>query len=122
MRLRDRASLLFAIVAIFCLWGCDTGGEGDSSGGDDATNNNTNGYCWSEPADCWDLRPLEDDKHYHCCFDKTGYYCDKDEVLHTVECDHACTYDADEDLIYCASGPNQGQGGETQPIPPGSHF
>jgi hypothetical protein len=116
--------LIFSALALGCALaiGCDEGDDGDPSETPEASNNNVNGYCWDQPADCAALRPLEDEQHYHCCYDSTGYYCTTDGTLHAVECDYACSYDAEQDLIYCAAGPDQGAGGETQPIPPGSHF
>ena len=65
--------------------------------------------------------PLEDGMHYHCCFDTTGYYCTSDEQLHLVDCEYTCTYDADEDAIYCAPDP-ENPNDEPEPIPSGQPF
>ena len=102
-----RALALVWLLACIGLPACDNSdGESTSDGG--PVHNNENGYCWSKPVDCYDLIPLEEGKHYQCCFSKYGYYCDPDEVLHEILCDYACTYDAAADEIYCAEPPDSG--------------
>jgi len=101
-----------ALFASLGLGACDFGNN-SSTADAGPTHNNQNGYCWERPTDCYDLIPMEEGKHYHCCFSKYGYYCDSSEVLHEIMCEYACTYDAENDEIYCSDlpdgGPCQGQ-------------
>jgi len=104
--MRQLLALLWVAAALAAV-GCDT--DEDAEDGDGGpVHNNSNGYCWERPTDCGDLIPLEDDMHYQCCFSKYGYYCDTDGVLHEFLCPYACSYDAENDEIYCAEPPDAG--------------